>query len=330
MRDYRIFREKCERLVVAIQKKLVCHTADDAIWELIPQMLEKAGRKVRPFGLSYRQRADFLVPRVLSSFTRVAKMFLTTPQNVFGSKTSHGRCGIKVFTRSGQFLADRVVDGYQQLPIAKFSIDVQDMMESILSCEEPSLMHKRFIHGESAEASASTLGVSSRTVRRHFNDAIEKLRRAMQGTSSFEDFLPSCPHYFVGECPGAPRARVRLSTSPVPNAIASALYGRTPADDTARCRPCREARRQTAHNLYAHRERSRSCRDSYGNTSSSDMLYHVRLQYGFHVDADNSTQAFRIATRMLRDNPGSHIASVKQPSAPKGKRSLLKRLLTGH
>lgn len=59
------------------------------------------------------------------------------------------------------------------------------------------------------------------------------------------------------------------------------------------------------------------------------MLYHVRLQYGFHVDADNSTQAFRIATRALRDNPGSHIASIKQPAAPKGTPSLLKRLVTG-
>jgi hypothetical protein len=60
------------------------------------------------------------------------------------------------------------------------------------------------------------------------------------------------------------------------------------------------------------------------------MLYQIRLQYGFHVDAYDKTEAFRKACQALRDNPGSHIASVQQPDAPKGNRSLLKRLVTGH
>jgi hypothetical protein len=62
---------------------------------------------------------------------------------------------------------------------------------------------------------------------------------------------------------------------------------------------------------------------------TATMLYHVRLQYGIHVDAANSTEAFQKACRALRENPGSHIASVRQPDAPKGKPSFLKRLVTG-
>lgn len=60
------------------------------------------------------------------------------------------------------------------------------------------------------------------------------------------------------------------------------------------------------------------------------MLYHVRLQYGFHVDAQDKAAAFAKASRALRENPGSHIASIKQPDAPKGNRSIIARLVTGH
>ncbi len=63
------------------------------------------------------------------------------------------------------------------------------------------------------------------------------------------------------------------------------------------------------------------------------MLYHVRLQYGIHVDAANKTEAFQKACRAMRDNPGSHIASVQQPDAPrsgrKGPPGLVNRLITG-
>ncbi len=59
------------------------------------------------------------------------------------------------------------------------------------------------------------------------------------------------------------------------------------------------------------------------------MLYHVRLQYGIHVDASSKTEAFQKACRALRENPGSHISAVKQPDEPKGKPGIIKRLIIG-
>jgi hypothetical protein len=59
------------------------------------------------------------------------------------------------------------------------------------------------------------------------------------------------------------------------------------------------------------------------------MLYQVRLQYGFHVDAADTSEAFAKACHALRENPGSHIAAIRQPDAPKGNPGILKRLLTG-
>ncbi len=59
------------------------------------------------------------------------------------------------------------------------------------------------------------------------------------------------------------------------------------------------------------------------------MLYHVRLQYGIHVDASSKSEAFKLACRALRENPGSHISAVKQPDEPKGSRSVFKRIITG-
>lgn len=59
------------------------------------------------------------------------------------------------------------------------------------------------------------------------------------------------------------------------------------------------------------------------------MLYQVRLQYSIHVDATDTSQAFRLACQALRDNPGSHIASVRQPDAPKKQTALWKRVVTG-
>lgn len=59
------------------------------------------------------------------------------------------------------------------------------------------------------------------------------------------------------------------------------------------------------------------------------MLYQVRLQYSIHVDATDNAQAFRMACKAMRDNPGSHIAKVAQAAAPKRKTSLVKRLITG-
>ena len=59
------------------------------------------------------------------------------------------------------------------------------------------------------------------------------------------------------------------------------------------------------------------------------MLYQIRLQYGFHVEASSNSEAFGKACRALRENPGSHIATVRQADAPRNKRSLLRRIVTG-
>ncbi len=65
------------------------------------------------------------------------------------------------------------------------------------------------------------------------------------------------------------------------------------------------------------------------NSPLTNMLYKVRLQYGFNVDASDKSAAFRIATRMLRDNPGAFVSQVEQADKPKGNPSLVKRVITG-
>lgn len=59
------------------------------------------------------------------------------------------------------------------------------------------------------------------------------------------------------------------------------------------------------------------------------MLYRVRLQYGFHVEARNKSEAFAKACQSLRDNPGALVSSIEQPDAPKGSPGIVKRLVTG-
>ena len=60
------------------------------------------------------------------------------------------------------------------------------------------------------------------------------------------------------------------------------------------------------------------------------MIYQIKLQYGFIVDATNQADALNKAVKMIRENPSSHISSVFQASAPrKRKRSLLMRILKG-
>ena len=59
------------------------------------------------------------------------------------------------------------------------------------------------------------------------------------------------------------------------------------------------------------------------------MLYRVRLQYSLHVDARTKSEAFSIASRMLKENPGSAIAQIEQADTPKGNPPLWKRVLTG-
>lgn len=59
------------------------------------------------------------------------------------------------------------------------------------------------------------------------------------------------------------------------------------------------------------------------------MLYHVKLQYGFVVDAPSRELAHATALRMMREAPASYIADVKNHGEPKGHPSLMKRLITG-
>ncbi|MCA9028269.1 MAG: hypothetical protein KDA86_23865 [Planctomycetaceae bacterium] len=61
----------------------------------------------------------------------------------------------------------------------------------------------------------------------------------------------------------------------------------------------------------------------------SSMLFQVRLQYAIHVDASDKSQAYRLACKALREQPGSHIARVEQAGSPKGNPSLIKRIMTG-
>src|SRR5262249_13986363 len=59
------------------------------------------------------------------------------------------------------------------------------------------------------------------------------------------------------------------------------------------------------------------------------MLYQVKLQYGFVIDAASRDEAYTKALRLVRENPASYIADVRQHGEPKGNPSLMKRLITG-
>ena len=60
-----------------------------------------------------------------------------------------------------------------------------------------------------------------------------------------------------------------------------------------------------------------------------NMIYQVKLQYGFVVDAADQATAHAMAVRALRENPSSHISGIKQASAPRRKTSLLMRIIKG-
>jgi hypothetical protein len=59
------------------------------------------------------------------------------------------------------------------------------------------------------------------------------------------------------------------------------------------------------------------------------MIYQIKLQYGFLVDATDQASAYSKAVKALRENPGSHISGVTQASAPKKKMSLPMRIIKG-
>jgi hypothetical protein len=59
------------------------------------------------------------------------------------------------------------------------------------------------------------------------------------------------------------------------------------------------------------------------------MLYQVKLQYGFLIDASSRDEAYARAIRLLRENPSAYVSDVRQHGEPKGRPSLMKRLITG-
>ena len=59
------------------------------------------------------------------------------------------------------------------------------------------------------------------------------------------------------------------------------------------------------------------------------MLYQVKLQYGFLVEASSREEAFQKAVRELKESPASHVADVRQTGLADGNRPLWKRLVTG-
>jgi hypothetical protein len=59
------------------------------------------------------------------------------------------------------------------------------------------------------------------------------------------------------------------------------------------------------------------------------MLYRVRLQFGFVMDASSKDEAYAKALRRLREAPESAISAVVPEGEANMKRSLMGRLLTG-
>ena len=59
------------------------------------------------------------------------------------------------------------------------------------------------------------------------------------------------------------------------------------------------------------------------------MLYQVRLQYGFMLEASSREEAFQKALRRLRESPESAVSDVHQAGQPRQKDGLFKRLMTG-
>ncbi len=59
------------------------------------------------------------------------------------------------------------------------------------------------------------------------------------------------------------------------------------------------------------------------------MLYRVRFQFGFVIDAASKDDAYAKALRKLRESPETAISGIQQEGVPNVKRSLVNRLLTG-
>ena len=60
------------------------------------------------------------------------------------------------------------------------------------------------------------------------------------------------------------------------------------------------------------------------------MLYQVKLQYGFLVDAGSRDEAYAIAIRLLREAPQSYVSDIHQAGEPKKPETFVHRIITGH
>ena len=59
------------------------------------------------------------------------------------------------------------------------------------------------------------------------------------------------------------------------------------------------------------------------------MIYQIKLQYGFLIDAGNSEEAYQKAVRRLRDTAEGFVSSVYPAGQKKEKPGILRRIMTG-
>lgn len=59
------------------------------------------------------------------------------------------------------------------------------------------------------------------------------------------------------------------------------------------------------------------------------MMYQIKLQFGFVIDAGNSEEAFRKAVLRLRESPEAFVSGVYPAGQKKEKPGLLRRIVTG-
>jgi hypothetical protein len=62
---------------------------------------------------------------------------------------------------------------------------------------------------------------------------------------------------------------------------------------------------------------------------NNPMLYQIKLQYGFIVDAGNRDEAYSKVIRRLRESPELFIADIRPAGESKNKPSLMRRFITG-
>ncbi len=59
------------------------------------------------------------------------------------------------------------------------------------------------------------------------------------------------------------------------------------------------------------------------------MIYQIKLQYGFLIDAASAEDAFQKAIRRLRETPEGFVSGVYPAGQKKEKPGILRRIVTG-